>query len=155
MFTWKRKKQKKRIFRGGFPECLSCGTRQRGFLKKNKFLCRVPELRHSAKIIKKNQKSSPSVALGEEKKRKRRRLSANGVKSFPSASMALGKAFPECTIFGTRERRLCRMRISRRVFPECYTRGKLPRVQLGLPRVQLALGESSSSCSAPTCTAAN
>ena len=95
-------------------------------------------------------KSFPSVALGEEKKRKRRWPSANDVKSFPSASTALGKAFSECTIFGTRERRLCRMRISRRVFPECCTRGRLPRVQLGLPRVQPALGESSGSCSATT-----
>ena len=92
-------------------------------------------------------KSSPSVALGEEKKRKRRRPSANGVKSFPSASTALGKAFPECTIFGTRQRRLCRMRISRRIFPECCTRRKLSQMQLGLPRVQLALGEATGCCS--------
>ena len=85
------------------------------------------------------------------KKRKRRRPSANDVKSFPSASTALGKAFPECTIFGTRERRLYRMRISRRVFPECCTWGRLPRVQLGLPRVQLALGEATGCCSAYPC----
>ena len=54
------------------------------------------------------------------------------------------KIFPECC---TRGRRLSRGRISRRLFPECCTRGRLPRVQLGLPRVQLALGEASSSCS--------
>ena len=117
-----------------FPECLNFGTRQRVFKKKI-------------------QKSFPSVALGEEnqkkrKKRKRRRPSANDVKSFPSASTALGKAFPECTIFDTRGRRLSRERISRRLFPECCTRGRLLRVQLGLPQVQLALGEASSSCSA-------
>ena len=75
---------------------------------------------------------------------------ANGVKSSPSVSTALGEAFPECTIFDTRGRRLSRGRISRRLFPECYTRGRLPRVQLGLPRVQLALGEASSSCSDST-----
>ena len=85
-----------------FPECLNCGTRQRVFKKKFKNLSRV---------------------LHSGKKKKRRRPSANGVKFSPSASTALGKAFPECTIFGTRERRLCRMRISRRIFPECCTRG--------------------------------
>jgi hypothetical protein len=47
-----------------------------------------------------------SRVLHSGKKKKRRRSSANGVKSFPSASTALGKAFPECTIFDTRERRL-------------------------------------------------
>ena len=81
------------------------------------------------------------------KKKKTASASANGVKSSPSASTALGKAFPECTIFDTRGRCLSRGRISRRLFPECCTRGRLPRVQLGLPRVQLALGEASSSCS--------
>ena len=108
----------------------------------------------SKEYLKKNQKSSPSVALEKEnkkkRKRKRRRPSANGVKSSPSASTALGKAFPECTIFDTRGRRLSRGRISRRLFPECCTRGRLPRVQLGLLRVQPALGEASSSCSEGT-----
>ena len=112
-----------------FPECLNFGTRQRVFKKKKfKNLSRVL---HSGKKIKKKQRRPP----------------ANGVKFSPSASTALGKAFPECTIFDTRERRLYRERISRRLFPECCTRGRLPRVQLGLPRVQLALGEASSSCS--------
>ena len=148
-------KNKKKNLRGGFPECLCCDTRGRGiFIKKNKFLPRVPELRHSAKsILKKKFKNLSRVLhsrkkIKKMKKRKRRRSSANGVKSSPSASTALGKAFPECTIFDTRERRLYRERISRRLFPECCTRGRLPRVPLGLPRVQPALGESSGSCSA-------
>ena len=107
-----------------FAECLSCGTRQRVFKKKFKNLSR---LLHSGKKIK--------------KKKKKKTTSANGVKSSPNASTALAKAFTKCTIFDTRERRLSRGRISRRLFPECCTRGRLPRVQL-------ALGESSSSCSA-------
>ena len=127
-----KQKTKKKNFRGGFPECLCCGTRERGiffkkkqislpsaaaqalgkeYLKKIKNLSRVL---HSGKKIKKN-------GVG-------RRPSANDVKSFPSASTALGKAFPECTIFGTRRRRLSRERISRRLFPECCTLGRLPRV---------------------------
>ena len=117
------------------------------FLKKQISLSSALTAALGKEYLKKIQKSFPSVALGEENKKKRRRPSANGVKSSPSASTALGKAFPECTIFDTRGRRLSRERISRRLFPECCTRGRLPRVQLGLPRVQLALGEASSSCS--------
>ena len=114
-----------------FAECLSCGTRQRVFKKNSKIF---------SECCTRGRKS--------KKKRKRHRPSANSVKSSPSASTALGKAFPECTIFDTRGRRLSRGRISRRLFPECCTQGRLPRVQLGLPRVQLALGEAaSSSCS--------
>ena len=128
LFTWKSKKQKKRILEVASPsacvvalgkegfffkktnffaECLSCGTRQRVFKKKI-------------------QKSFPSVALGEENKKKT--TSANGVslprvparhsaKPSPSArfstlgegafpvrglaggsspSVALGEGFPEC-----------------------------------------------------------
>ena len=78
-----KQKIKKKNFRGGFPECLCCGTRGRGiFFKKNKFLPRVPELRHSAKSIlkKKIQKSFPSVALGEENQKK------NNVGRRPTAS---------------------------------------------------------------------
>jgi hypothetical protein len=93
-------------------------------------------MQHSRKrfFFKKRQISSPSVwaaALGEEgfflkkdknlprvlhlgkkntreenKKRKLRWPSADDVKSSSSASTALGEAFPECTIFGTRGRRL-------------------------------------------------
>jgi len=104
------------------------------------------------KIIKKIKVASPSVwaaALGEENKkiirRKRRRLATNDVNSSPSARTALGKAFPECMIFGSQGRRLSREEIPRRLFPECCTRGRLPRVQLGLPRVHLALGEATPS----------
>jgi hypothetical protein len=50
--------------------------------------------------------------------------------------MTLGKGFPECTSFGTRGRPLPRL-----AFPECCTRGSLPRVFWGLPRVLLTLGE--------------
>ena len=121
-----------------------------------RWLPRVPVLWHSGKrdFYKKKQISSPSAwtsALGKEYlkkkfknlsrvlhsgkkiKKKQRRPPANGVKFSPSASTALGKAFPECTIFDTRGRRLSRERISRRLFPECCTRGRLLRVQLGLP----------------------
>ena len=117
------------------------------FKKKNKFLCRVPELRHSAKSILKKKFKNLSRVLHSGKKIIKKTTSANGVKSSPSASTALGKAFPEYTIFDTRGRRLSRGWISRRLFPECCTRGRLPRVQLGLPRVQLVLGEANSSCS--------
>jgi hypothetical protein len=44
----KKQETKKRMFRGGFADCLGYGTRQRGFLKKN--LCRML---HSAKKFKK------------------------------------------------------------------------------------------------------
>ena len=64
-----KQKTKKKNFRGGFPECLCCGTRERGiFFKKNKFLCRVPELRHSAKkfvFLKPSLPSAAAQALGE------------------------------------------------------------------------------------------
>jgi hypothetical protein len=55
LFTWKSKKQKKKDFQRGFPECLGCGARGRGCLP------RVPALRRSWKRV-----SSPSVALGED-----------------------------------------------------------------------------------------
>ena len=76
LFTWKRKKK----FRGGFPECLSRGTRQRGFFKKKQIS--LPSAWAAAlgkDYLKKIQKSSPSVALGEEKKE-------NGVGRWPTAS---------------------------------------------------------------------
>jgi len=72
-------------------------------------------------------------------------LATNGVNSFPSANMALRKAFPECTIFGSRRRRLSREEIPRVVFSECCTRERIPRVQQGHPQVHLALGEATAS----------
>jgi hypothetical protein len=60
----------------------------------------------------------------------------------PSASTTLEEGFPERAIFGTWGTPLHRQRYSWKLFPECCTRGRLPRVLLGLPRVQLALGEA-------------
>jgi hypothetical protein len=120
LFTWKSKKTKKKNFIGGFPECLGCGTQGRGFF-----------------FLKKRQISSPSAwaaALGEEgffkKKTKifsecctrgRKTLGEENKKKKTGSAIgtALGEAFPDCTIFGTRERRLSGERISRRLFPEC------------------------------------
>jgi hypothetical protein len=62
----------------------------------------------------------------------------DGVKSFPSASMALREGFPECTIFGTRGRPLSRERHPWSLFPECYTRRRLPRVHLALGEAGLS-----------------
>ena len=84
----------------------------------------MPVLWHSAKRFKK-QISLPSagaVALGKEffyKKNRRRRPSADGVKSLPSARTALGKAFAECPKFGTRQSSLYRKGIRWRLFAEC------------------------------------
>jgi hypothetical protein len=61
--------------------------------------------------------------------------------------VALGEVFPECTIFGTRGRALPREPLPRKLFPECCTRGRLPRVFLALPLVLQALGEAGGSCS--------
>jgi len=58
------------------------------------------------------------------------------------------RPFSEYTIFGSRRRRLSREEIPRTLFPECCTRGRLPWVQLGLPRVHLTLGEATASRSA-------
>jgi hypothetical protein len=71
----------------------------------------------------------------------------DGVNSSPSARTALGEGFPECAILDTRGRPFSRERHPRRLFPECCTGGRLPRVFLPLPRVHLALGEASVSCS--------
>jgi len=118
----------------------------------SKWLLRVSRLQHSGKRV-----SSPSAwaaalgeegffPLGEENKkiirRKRRRLATNDINSSPSARTTLGKAFPECMIFGSRKIRLSREEIPRRLFSECCTWGRLPQVQLDLPRVHLALGEA-------------
>jgi hypothetical protein len=113
-----------------FPECLRLALREEGFKKK--------------------QISSLSVAPGEEFFQKKIPPNGtNGVRSSPSAKTALGEGFPECTIFGTQGRPLSRERHRRRLFfPECCTRGRLPRVSLPLPRVHLALGEASVSRSA-------
>jgi hypothetical protein len=111
-----------------FPECLRLALGEEGF-KKNKFL---PRVLHSGKSFFKKKTTDGT----------------DGVKSSPSAKTALGEGFPECTIFGSRGRPLSRERHPRRLFPECCTRGRLPRVLLPLPRVHLALGEASDSCSA-------
>jgi hypothetical protein len=68
--------------------------------------------------------------------------------SSPSASTPLGESFPECAISGSRGRRLPREALSRTLFPESCTRGRLPRVQPVLPRVHLAPGEDPVSRSA-------
>jgi len=61
-------KQKKKNFRGGFPECLCCGTRERGiFKKKTNFFAECLSCGTRQTVFKK--KSSPSacaVALGKE-----------------------------------------------------------------------------------------
>jgi hypothetical protein len=61
--------------------------------------------------------------------------------------MPLGEFFPECAILDSRGSRLPRGALPRILFPESCTRGRLPRVQLALPRVQPALGEDPVSCS--------
>jgi hypothetical protein len=86
---------------------------KRVFLKKIEFL---PRVQHSGKSKKKVD-------------------GTDGVKSSPCATVALGEAFPECMIFGTRGRPLPREPLPRKLFPECCTRGRLPRVFLALPRV--------------------
>ena len=146
------KQKKKRIFKvvspsaraaalgeeGVFRECLGSGAWGRGCLP------RVPGLRRSEKRV-----SSPSIALGEDffffLNKEMVPAATNGVNSSPSTRMALEKAFPEYTIFGSRGRRLSREEIPRALFPECCTRERLPRVQLSLPRVHLALGEATAS----------
>jgi hypothetical protein len=121
----------------------------------------VPPPRHSGKIFSFLKKgASPSVALGEEgfkffsnffpecntRERVEKKVDGtDGVKSSPSATGALGEAFPESTIFGSRGRPLPREPLPRKLFPECCTRGRLPRVFLALPRVLEALGEASGS----------
>jgi hypothetical protein len=67
--------------------------------------------------------------------------------SSPSASTALSESFPECAISGSRGRRLPRGALSRTLFPESCTQGRIPRVQLVFPRVHLAPGEDPVSCS--------
>ena len=88
-----------------FPECLGCGARRRGCLLR---------VLHSGKIFFffLNKEMVPAAT--------------NGVNSSPSTRMALEKAFPEYTIFGSRRRRLSREEIPRVLFPECCTRGRLP-----------------------------
>jgi hypothetical protein len=69
------KKKQKKNFSGGFAECNYHSTRQRILKNKKQLkLCRVPELRHSAKIFFKKNISLPSVALGKEYKKNRRDL---------------------------------------------------------------------------------
>ena len=142
-----------------FPECLDCGAQRRGCLS------RVPGLRRPEKRV--SVPSAWAVALGEEGvfpecldcgargrgclsrvlhsrkiflKKETTSAAPNGVNSSPSARTALGKAFSECTIFGSRGRRLSRKEIPQSLFPECCTRGRLPRVHL-------TLGEATASCS--------
>jgi hypothetical protein len=54
--------------------------------------------------------------------------------------MPLGEYFPECAILDSRGSRLPRGALPRILFPESCTRGRLPRVQLALPRVQSCSG---------------
>ena len=130
-----------------FPECPDSGSRGRGCLP------RVLGLQRSEKRV-----SSPSAwvaALGEEGvfpecctwgrlfflNKEMAPAVTNGVNSSSGARTALGKAFLECTIFGSRRRRLSHGEIPRKLIPKYCTRGKLPRVQLGLHLVHLTLGE--------------
>jgi len=100
-------------------------------------LCRVPV---QAKRFKKTDFFAECRSCGTRqrvlKKIRRRRPSADGVKSLPSARTALGKAFAECPKFGTRQSSLYRKGIRRRLFAECCTRQRLCRVQSCLCRVQ-------------------
>jgi len=123
----------KKSFQSGFPECMGCDTRG------TEFLTRVPGLWLSGKRV-----SSPSAwtaALGEKGvfpecctrerfflKKEMTPAATNGVNSSPSARTTLGEAFPECTIFGSRGRRLSHEEIPRgssssvalgEGFPEC------------------------------------
>jgi hypothetical protein len=59
--------------------------------------------------------------------------------------MALGKGFPECSIFATRGRPLPRDPLPRLAFPECCTQGSLSLVFWGLARVLLTLEEGGGS----------
>jgi hypothetical protein len=111
-----------------FPECLGHALGEEFFLKKMK---PFPRVLHSGKWIFQKNKAGGT----------------DGVNSSPSARTALGEGFPECAILDTRRRPLSRERHPRRLFPECCTRGRLPRVFLPLPRVHLALGGASVSCS--------
>jgi hypothetical protein len=63
------------------------------------------------------------------------------------ASLALGKAFAECLIKGTRQRHLCRPKFYRGLFAECGTRQSLYRVQNSLCRVPPALSKEPDSSS--------
>ena len=79
------KAKNKKKFRGGFPECLSCGTRQRGFFKKKQnFFAECLSCGTRQRVFKKNQKSFPSVTLGEENQKKEKK--ENGVGRRPTAS---------------------------------------------------------------------
>ena len=77
-----KQKTKKKNFRGGFPECLCCGTRGRGiFIKKTNFFPECLNFGTRQRVFKKKiQKSFPSVALGEENQKK------NDVGHRPTAS---------------------------------------------------------------------
>ena len=110
--------------------------------------CRVPAVRHSAKIWKfaecQTQHSAKRprggtlggrfaecLPLGT---RQRCRPGSRHVAPMLSAK-ALGKDFAECSKSDTRQRPLCRGRLCRVVFAECYTRQRVCRVQTGLCRV--------------------
>ena len=112
-----------------FPECLNYGTRQRVFKKNSKIF-------------------SECCTRGRKSKKKEndvgRRPTASSLPRVPARHSA--KPSPSARFLTLGEGDFSRERISRRLFPECCTRRRLTRVQLGLPRVQLALGESSSSC---------
>ena len=112
----KAKNKKKRILEVASPSACAVALGKEGFLKKKtNFFAECQSCGTRQRVFKKNSKIFPECCTRgrKSKKRKRRRPPANGVKSSPSASTALGKTFPECTIFDTRGRRLSRERISR------------------------------------------
>jgi hypothetical protein len=128
----------------GLPWVPRHGHSGKRFSKKNEFL---PRMLHSGKRFQNKKKRNFFPECCTRGRVKKKGNGANGVKSSPSGRMALGEGFPECMIFGTRGRPLSRERHPRRLFPECCSRGRLPRVFWGLPRVHLALGEAAASCS--------
>jgi hypothetical protein len=77
--------------------------------KKDRGLPRVPGHLALGEEVKKNEFLPRVLHSGKSKKNP-----VDGVKSSPSATVALGEAFPQCTIFGTRGKAL-----PRKLFPEC------------------------------------
>ena len=118
------------------------------FFKKN--LCRAPHgLALGKEIFKKKlKKSLPSACrVGTRQSDRQRDRRCDGRFSLPSVPGALDKAFAECLIKDTRQRRLCRSIFCRVFFAECRTRQRLCRVQFGLCRVPQALGKEPESSS--------
>ena len=81
LFTWKSKKQKKRILEVASPSACAVALGKEGFfLKKTNFFAECLSCGTRQRVFKKNQKSFPSVALGEENQKK------NNVGRRPTAS---------------------------------------------------------------------